>query len=153
MATSSPGKPRSPRRSIRRALGGFSGIGLALGLAALLLPAGLSTGAGAGASSAASTGGLWIAVYNGLEVQAVVHGLAGELRAGDGIAVVMGNNSSTWSQDNAFATELHQAFPNVTLRAYLSLDGGTGKAGGLATTIAGLSPLFTQVSADWEPNG
>lgn len=97
--------------------------------------------------------GIWIAVYNGLEVQAVIHGLSGYLRTGDGIAVVMSGNASAWSQDDQFATELHQAFPTVTLRAYLSLDGGTGRAGGLAATIGELSPVFTQVSADWEDHG
>ncbi len=133
-------------------IGGLAGAAVALGMVALLLPG----AAGAPIASLGPIGqseGIWVAVYNGLEVQALIHDYAGDLRAGDGIAVVMSSNASAWSQDNAEAAELHQAFPSVTLRAYLSLDGGTGRAGGLASTIATLSPLFTQVSADWEVNG
>lgn len=146
------GTPRTTRRSLYGKLGGPGGVGLALGMAVLLLP-GAAASPVSHVPSVGQTDGIWIAVYNGLEVSAVIHDLAGELRAGDGIAVVMDSNASNWNRDNEFARELHAAFPNVTLRAYLSLDGGTGRAGGLSTTIGSLSPLFTQASADWEVNG
>lgn len=152
MPSSSYGKARAIRRTIAGAGGGLAGTGLAIGLVALLVP-GASAVPVSFQPSVSQTDGIWIAVYNGLEVQATLQHLGGYLRAGDGIAVVMSSNASAWGQDDQFASELHKAFPNVTLRAYLSLDGGTGKAGGLATTIDELSPLFTQVSADWEPNG
>jgi hypothetical protein len=135
-----------------RRFAGPTGLALALGMAALLIPGAAAAPVGTQPTHA-GTDGIWIAVYNSQEVQAVIHHLSTDLRSGDGIAVVMSSNASKWGADNRFATELHAAFPNVTLRAYLSLDGGTGKAGGLAKTISSLSPLFTQVSADWEVNG
>ncbi len=152
MASFNPrGGPRS-RGSIGRTLGGLASGGLAFVLAALMTPG--ATAVPTAAPPVAGAGdGIWIAVYNGLEVSAAIHDLSGLLGPGDGIAVVMSANASAWGQDNQFATELHQAFPGVTLRAYLSLDGGTGRAGGLASTVGTLSPLFTQVSADWEVHG
>ena len=137
----------------RRASRAFPlGVAAAIEIVLLLLPGAPSKAPGR-VPTVAQSDGVWIAVYNGQEVQAVIHDLAGHLRAGDGIAVVMSANASGWAQDDHFAALLHRAFPNVTLRAYLSLDGGTGRAGGLASTIGLLSPLFTQVSADWELHG
>jgi hypothetical protein len=86
-------------------------------------------------------------------VNYTIQSLGPYLRPGDGIAVVMGGSGANWSHDTAFAQQLHDAYPNVTLRAYMSLDGGTGRAGGLASTIGNVSPLYTQASADWEING
>lgn len=97
--------------------------------------------------------GIWIAVYNGLEVNYTIHTLKSYLRPGDGVALVMHNDSRNWSMDDYFANLLHAALPGITLRAYMSLDGGTDRAGGLTTTIGDLSPNFTQASADWEVNG
>lgn len=152
MTRCTSGSAHRLRRSFPGALGRLGGPGLAIALALLMLPV-ATAGPVAFRQPTGQSDGVWVAVYNGLEVQAVIHGLAGYLRSGDGIAVVMNHTAAGWGQDNQFASELHRAFPNVTLRAYLSLDGGTGKAGGLATTIGELSPLFTQVSADWEVNG
>jgi hypothetical protein len=152
MSAERTGNARHLRRSIVRTLGGLGGAGLAIALAALMLPS-ASAATVANPTLPVHSQEIWIAVYNGEEVEAVLHNLTGELRAGDGIAVVMSPNASEWAQDNVYAQELHQAFPNVTLRAYLSLDGGTGRAGGLASTIGEISPLFTQLSADWEVNG
>lgn len=107
------------------------------------------TPSGAGGQS----DGVWIAVYDGIMVNYTIRTLAPYLRPGDGVALVMGNSSANFSMDNYYGELLHQALPFVTLRAYMSLDGGTGRAGGLASTIGEISPVFTEVSGDWEVHG
>lgn len=98
------------------------------------------------------TNAVWIADYNSQMVQMTESNLSQYLRPGDGIALVM-NNLSNWPAMNGAAQTLSQKFPDLLLRAYSGLDGGTGTAGGLSSSIGQLSPLFTQVSADYEVNG
>jgi hypothetical protein len=96
--------------------------------------------------------GIWIADYNGIMVNLTESALGSFLRPGDGIAVVLGNVSN-FPYYNQEASNLSKEFPQVTLRGYGSLDGATGMAGGLARTIGMISPLYTQLSADYEVNG
>jgi hypothetical protein len=98
------------------------------------------------------SGAVWIEENNAEMVGITETVLAQYLRPGDGIAVLL-HNASDFAADNARALQLHQAFPSVILRGMTTLDGGTGSAGGLRTTIGSISPLFSQLSADYENNG
>ena len=95
--------------------------------------------------------GIWVVAYSGIMVREIVHNLSRYLHRGDGVAIVLHNGD--FAKLNSQASTIHAALPNVTLRAYTSLDGGTGVAGGLSGTIGKFSPLFTQISADYEVNG
>ena len=128
-------------------------IAMALGVASAGVTVDLARPPSPAPPSWGQTDAVWIAVYNGFEVNFTITQLGGLLHPGDGITVVMFNNSENWSLDNYYAGLLHAAFPGVILRAHMNLDGGTGRAGGLSSTIHELSPLFTQASADWEING
>ncbi len=95
--------------------------------------------------------GIWVAAYSEYEVQEVIHNLSGYLHSGDGVAIVL--HPGGFSALNREANETHAALPGVLLRAYTSLDGGTNHPGGLSRTISKFSPLFSQLSADYEVNG
>jgi len=95
--------------------------------------------------------GIWVAAYSGLEVREVIQNLSPYLHAGDGVAIVL--HPGGFATLNAEAQRIHSALPNVTLRAYTSLDGGTRVAGGLNRSIGKFSHLFSQLSADYEVNG
>jgi hypothetical protein len=96
--------------------------------------------------------GIWIADYNGIMVNMTKYYLPGFIRPGDGIAVVLSNYSNFGFYDEE-AQALAKEFPGVTLRGYSGLDGGDNVSGGLATTIKAISPLYTQLSGDYEVNG
>jgi hypothetical protein len=96
--------------------------------------------------------GIWIADYNGIMVNLTEQDLGSYLRPGDGIAVVLGNYSN-FPHYNQEAANLSREFPQVTLRGYGSLDGAINRSGGLASTIGAISPLYTQLSGDYEVNG
>jgi hypothetical protein len=95
--------------------------------------------------------GIWLVAYSGIMIRDIIHNLSSYLHPGDGVAIVLHNGG--FAKLNSQAQAVHAALPNVTLRAYTSLDGGTGLAGGLATTIGKFSPLFSQLSGDYEVNG
>jgi hypothetical protein len=121
---------------------------LLIAAVAVLLPTNAPSSGGWGGQH----GGIWIADYNGIMVNMTQTALSGYLRPGDGIAVVLGNFSN-FGFYNREANNLSKEFAGVTLRGYGSLDGAINRSGGLNLTIGSISPLFTQLSGDYEVNG
>ncbi len=112
----------------------------------------MSTTTGASVPSWEGQGyGIWLVVYSQYQMRQVEQSLGKYLHPGDGIAVVLHYHGM--KAFNAEGVSLHAAFPGVTLRGYTSLDGPTGLAGGLAWTIQNISPVYTQLSADYEIHG
>jgi len=143
-----PATRRRPRRPGRAEIA----TALALGVVALLtVPTAAATTPAPADRWAGQGYGTWLVVYSNYEMLELEKYLGPFLYKGDGIAVVLHYHGL--SAFNAEGRSLHTAFPNATLRGYTSLDGASGKAGGLSGVIKNISSVYTQLSADYEVNG